>query len=825
MKYLTPILILALLAISIWGAVTGVRGLLERRGAPKDLLALLPEASPSLVYQLDQEKWTSFKLPVGQNPIRVLITAGLPDAYRTARLPENQEWQFAVEYQIIDSSGKVLREKVYHLKTKLTKYRDDPRNLEYTASFFLSPRLQPSDARSMMVNLNGLDKPASLRIRQHAAGADVQALYARVYSPQSSPEFKLRSIWQRMTTRQKTRLAGGNVYPRELVTEEEKRNMTSTLWSPIGPSGVVKRDYRPLELYTLIENEALPLNQATPPAGLFIDPDHAAVFPLGEHGKTITLRFVPVDTDTASDGKISVSWYGRGVTQRSSRTLVWEGKPLEVTYHYGGGMIVVSGTQSFVARAFTSENGSLKEITPEPYYIRAYQLEPGASLEFPVEHEGDQPTPFRIEIRRQAASGIKNLPELTVGYRLLDKDRKVVASGQIQVPFKLSRYETVAGILPAPLVSEPAPFHFMVPSPVRYLQIVSENPVLVSAYNRPFALPYSLSVPQDYFRTYQQTERQPAWFPLYHPDHERLVLANRTTLLITQIKPPEDDPELLAGQYFWEDFRPERSDWLARRIVTIWEHSIPFQTDALPSLFRRLVEGLSSTVMLQAEPGLTTVVPTLLYFQKGSSGYVRVSVDGKTAFQGTIFGQVGEIRLPVLAASRHDIKVNSPPGSRFYINQAGSGLDSLQIRLANRVQGRELSFMIEKKRYEEMLSLRYYAPEALSGQTINLKVICEQAHETGGPWASWTFRERHFAIRLDPARQAFALGSAGERLIGGDVLYIPLGDDLAAGRYRFKVIIERPSAGYLTLSRTTPGKVDKRKSIYEEVIRHVEISE
>jgi len=325
------------LGLALWGATLGIIEMFERSKAPKELLALVPEAAPSIVYQLDKERWTSFPIPPGQNPIKVLSNVGLPDSYRNVKLPDDQEWHYAIEFQVFDGSGKVLREGVYHHKTKLTKYRDEIRKRELVAAFFLTPRVQPSDGRSMLVNLKGMSNPKKLRMRLAELGPEIQGLFVRVYGPQQNSEFKLRSIWQRMTDRQKTRLAGGNVYPKELISDSEKQNIAAATWLPIGPSGVQRRDYLPHEINVLIENEAEPINPVGPQAGLQVDRFHAAIIPLGEQGGDITLRLSPFDGMQNGKGKITVNWYGRDVLQRKSRSIPWDGVSTEFFGRYQGG--------------------------------------------------------------------------------------------------------------------------------------------------------------------------------------------------------------------------------------------------------------------------------------------------------------------------------------------------------------------------------------------------------------------------------------------------------------------------------------------------------
>lgn len=819
-------IIALLLAASAWTAA-GRLGLIAKRStANPELLAMVPEASVSIAYELDRKRWTSYTIRDGCNPLRIVSNAGLPPEYRKRRFPEEQEWNYGIEYQVLDGSGAVLASRVYHHRTKLRLFSDIKRLKEYNGSFYLTPDIQPADARIMLVNLAGMANPATIRFRLASADPDVRDVAIRLYAPELTPEYRLRPTWQRMNDRQKSRLAHGNVYPKELLAEQEKQSIVARMWNPLGPSGIRGRNYVSREIYVLVENEGEEILPEGPPAGLVADAFHRSVVPVPERGGRVILRFEPAYRDRAKKGTITVRWYGLGPANRSTHTVPWNGASATLDRSFAGGLLDISAPSPAVIRAFLVEGGHETEITPIPYYLRTYVIDAAAPLLFPVAHDRGAPTPFRIDLRRVVPPGTKPPAPLAVTYRIVDGSGGAIRTGTLTVPFAASPYDSVATVQPAPVVSEPVSFHFMMPPGATGISLSSKGQVLAAAYDRPESLLREISVPEDYYRSYDNEERQPSWFPLNHPDHDRLLMANRTVLLITQLRPSTDIPDLIAGRYSWEDYHPE-GKWLARRLVTPWDQRIAFHRDSLPSLFAPIPTGTPSTVTLQADAGLAQVEPTVIYRRSGTGPFrAKIAVDGKVVFSGPLDGPLGEIRLMPIPTGRHSVTVTAPAGIRFAMNQTGPAPGCSSVRLANRFQGKELSFVYEKvSREEENLGVRYYAPVSARRQAV-LRVICETDRPRGiGPWTSWSFPERRYTVRMDDAEKAQALGTGGEILLGAEPIYIPFGADLPPGRYRIRVVTDRPAEGYLLLSRTTPGIAPRRDIRHEEEVRSIEIAE
>lgn len=826
MRLFLYFIIAALLAAGAWNIAGRIGLIAGRSSADPELLSMVPDAVISITSELDRQRWTSYTLPEGRNPIRILSNAGLPPEYRKRRFPPELEWHYAIEYQVLDGNGAILDSRIYHHRTKLRLYKDNLKSREYNASFYLEPKIQPADARIMLINLIGMAKPATVRFRLASADPEVRDVTIRVYAPEITPDYRLRPAWQRLSDRQKNRLADGNVYPKELLVEQEKRNIVARMWSPLGPAGVRNRNYIPREIYVLVDNEGDEIVPEVVPAGLISDLFHRSIVPLPEQGGRFILKFEQAYREQMKKGAITVRWYGLGPANRSTHSVPWNGINASFERSFQGGLLEISAPSPLITRAFMINKSGEQEITPVPYYLRTYVIDGSAPLQFPVAHDRGKPTPVRIDLRRTIPAGTKPPAPLTVTYRIVNSSGASTRTGTLTVPFVASPYDTVSGQVPAPVLSEPVPFFFMIPPGSTAIRLESKDQLLAAAYNRPEPLPRVISVPEDYYRSYDNDALQPEWFSLLHPDHDSLLLANRTLLLTTQIRPPEDIPDLIAGRYTWEDYHPE-GNWLARRLVTPWDQRIAYHRDSLPSLFKPIPTGSTAMVNLQGESGRSQVEPVVIFRREEIGPFrAKIAVDGKTVFMGTLDGTLGEIKLMPITTGPHSIVITAPAGVNFAMNHTGPAPDSSSVRLANRFQGNELSFVYEKTAPgEEILGARYYAPASAGKQAV-LRVYCEAARTKGtGPWSSWSFPERHYIIRLDDGDKVRALEKDGELLLGAEPIYIPIGSDLPSGRYRIRIVTETPSVGYLLLSRTTPGVASKKVIHHEAEVRTIEITE
>ncbi|MCK7505016.1 MAG: hypothetical protein MZV70_13665 [Desulfobacterales bacterium] len=197
---------------------------------------------------------------------------------------------------------------------------------DYTAYFLLSGEMQPLDGRIMMLDLTEFRGAARIDIRSGPRDQKVKEALLRLYG-RENPEYKFRRLWLSMTDYQRQRLAAGNVYPPDLLTEEEQKNILRNLWQPLGPMGVMDEGYRAVDLYVVRETEDGEPEQPVLPAGLSVEGGSRGLF-LSRRTGTVRLEFVETLGGDRPEASIVLRWYGkRPLPGRRIRCPLPGGKP------------------------------------------------------------------------------------------------------------------------------------------------------------------------------------------------------------------------------------------------------------------------------------------------------------------------------------------------------------------------------------------------------------------------------------------------------------------------------------------------------------------
>lgn len=822
-------LLLLLLAFAGAGWLTW-RGLFSAPRIDSALQQRIAASSISLAYVLHPDRWLEFAVEPGTHHIRIVTNANLPASL--ASRPEDV-WKYALALELVDAGGKVLLAREYHQRASLTRLRDPKSGEEFTPSFYLTGELHPTDGKLFLLNPAAYGRVAKLRVRLSRADPAIASVVVRAYAPQKLAEYKLAHQWQRLTEQEKKQAARGNIYGHELLLESEIANLLREREAPLAPSGVRGRAYQALSLYVMREYEGQVVETPITPAGVLVDHDLKGIIPIPERSGQVRLELAAtgVGAPPPEDAPLHIRWIGRGPLERASRTERWRGASLSLTQAWQGGLLEISAPGRLVARAYLATAEGEQEITPEPMYARTFVAD-AAPVSYAIEHLGDAATPLRVDLRHfatePAADGTISPP--MVGYELLDGAGKVVREGRILIDPPPTQYERPASADTGPRASDPSTYYFSLPAAIARIRFHADKRVLVSAFNRPRDLVHEIRVPEDAYVADEGSFRQPAWFAMRPMEYERLLLDNRSLLLVPQSRPPEDQPELLAGRYLWEDYHPQGA-WLGRHLFTPERDVGRLRDESLPSLFRPLAPGRDERVHLQGPGAGESIQATLLVLHETEAPFqLKLTVDGRLHHAATVSAAVSEIPLPALAAGAHRVRIDGPAYARYYLNYAGKAPGSLLRRLGNRFDGRALSFIYQRTtRCEETLSVRLHVPHGAARRSRVLASVSLPADALIGPVRGWTFGARRYDLRPDPSARVpvvgVGAGAGGQVLDRGQAFFIPLGEDLPPGRYRFDFRLEQGVPGYLSFSKITPGGGELRRISTEQETRNVSTSE
>jgi hypothetical protein len=777
---------------------------------------MIEESTISLSYVITEDGWLVFPFEFRGRLLRVVTNANLP---RRIDLKGDRDWWYTLRYQITGGDGEVLIDRTHHLRSKVTFYRNE-RWGEFTSSFYTEPDLIPADSREFRINISSLGDADAIRFKLIKKDRDIRDVCIRVYIRYEPKKEVPGYMWRRFSEKKKERMAMGNVYPPQLLTEFEKKQLLQRQWRPLGPLGAEGRDFISRKLYVLKEVEAEEVDVYIPPIGVFIKEGHHVTVPVPEGGGRIRMEFHNNSTEQPHD--LRLSWYGRGIDQYIERTIRWRSRE-ETTMEsfFDTGLIDIYSEDPVGMKVFLINDKGVTDITPEPIYIRTFITSHDRPVTFRISHHNKTPTPFKLTLRVLLRKGI--VPDTHVRYEILNEDNRVIHTGSLPLNPIPSGYDVLSGNYPDVEVSEPQEYYFYLPSEARRMVLSSTTEVLVAGYTRPEGMAKTTRVPEDYLPSTPIEEKEPSWYALRPERYWSLIYDARSMIIIINRRPPQRREELIQGRYAWEDYTPV-GDYQAYYVLTD-EIKVVRPERLSPDYYFPLEPGAEHNITVREIKGLEMIPLRLLYIfrEEGEAG-LRVYIDGLPALDRTLYGRTGEVRLPPVKGGEHRIRIETTRAGGFYINNIyHQGGPVLFKRLTNRLKREGLRFIYTKdKPIEDILSVRFYAPSGSDQRSI-IDVSIEAIRQAGfRPFNKWTFLRRRFSIRPDNSGSLSVLHARSIRLQPGQLFFIPIGDDLPQGQYTIEF---RPvsGTGYISLHRVTPGEYEEFRFYNERALHYEDI--
>ena len=801
-----------------------------------------PEAKISICYQLPKKKWLTFNLPPATDAVKLVTNANIPQDI----VPEPQTpFSYQMEYQIVDNKGRVLKSGVYEKRSKITWFTDGiKQNDPFTASYYFSEPLVPADGRVTILNFQKqgpLEK--NIRVRLRLAGKDriVSSVMVRLYHNPSSPEQKLIRRWNRSSRAKKEFLARSNVYTQDFLTEQEQHNLMRNIWRPLAPEGIAGNDYTPRKLYVIKEVGGTSLNQESFQEGLRIDPHLRCTIPVPEQGLGISFLFRALNSGLKGDEigvsdipdpHIRLKWFGKGVTP-SAWDIPWQGDATRFSNAFSGGLIELSSDRPVTVQLFTKKNEQSIEITPQPLVTRTILVNSTQSVTYRISHVKQLATPFRIGIRKpsnQDRSDGSNqhrvathLPS-TLHYDLLDKSGKKIHGDQVSLVLPASFYDRLIDGQDHLPISDPHYLYFNLPHNVAFIRLKSSEPLLVNAGNRsPTHMAKLTHVPEDYFKSQADDpymQKQPTWFPLKPVGYNQLFENQRIHPVLFQHRPPEINPDIEAGQFQWDAFKPEQNT--AGHFILIPAQKKEYQRDAaLVSTYTPLSANTKIPVNVKSSGLRRTITPQLLFFQKepDSPFSIRVSRNEMPYFTAQLMGPSGRLYLPPLSKGPQVLELNTSKNVDLMMNQITHFPGEYQFhkRFAYRLTpGNPISIpYIKQTADDETLSL-FVAFPFIASQRLKISATLHCSRSVPwGPFKKLTIRHRTFSIRSDNNGPVYILNSSQPMMGSRQRCFFPIRSDLKPGKYRISLSLDGKEGAYVVLYRVLPGLYSQQKLLKE----------
>ena len=247
-----------------------------------------------------------------------------------------------------------------------------------------------------------------------------------------------------------------------------------------------------------------------------------------------------------------------------------------------------------------------------------------------------------------------------------------------------------------------------------------------------------------------------------------------------------------------------------------------WRSEASASTYRALVTRQPAEVVLEGRTPGSPVRPRLVYVRapgRHEPFVASITLDGRRVLADELAGERGEVVLEPVPAGPHRIRVETDDPVRWYLSHARDAppdSPSLLRRLAIHLSTDPLAFSIEKETEgRELLSGRLHAPSGTAERTRLRVEILGVDRAAGLPSPGWSFPDRRYDL-APGGGASVVLGRDGLDLDAGRPFFVPLAEDLPAGRYTLRITrLAGPPGTHLTLSALRPGLRDVRRLIRE----------
>lgn len=794
------------------------RLLWESLSAPDDD-SPVSRARQVTTFVLREEAWIEFEIPSQAESLQIVTVANLNGSTHGS---VEDIWEYSIKYNLRDSQGTALLESVSHFRSGYTEYVE-PRsgNLE-PGAFYVGLPQRPLDGRRMMLKLTDAARGGVLSLRAIPGPEDIEDVMVRVYSKKRTEEPPSRFAWRSLTERSRKRLAAGNVYSSDLLTQSEKTNILWNLNERVAPRGVPGKDFVVRKLYILEERgEEDSVAPNVVPAGLIVHPHLHGIVPVPAGVGTIRFDFKSLFSVSpmSETAPIRLLYYGKNLQERRTYRIASNDSSFEMEDDWDGGLFEVVPPSVGTVRAYHMIGDATVEITPDPDYLRAYRLSDGERVEFDVLHEGGEETPMRMDVRIPlSVDWIKDAtPSAWMRYEFVDSTGKAFEDAVLNVESPPSIFDRLSDTETYPSISEKRSFYFLLAEKVAGIRIASiTGTALVAMYNRPRTLARVTSVPESSAFSAEDRPAERTWFYLPPMDVDGLVEENRTQSIAIQKRPPNVNEYIESGDYSWESLKPDTT-WKGRELLiprsaeTIQKHVAP------PSVYREIQAGVPQDLSFVSSLGDSKSKPSLIILREEAEPVsVEVSIGDVPRYRGDIAVRLAEIDLPPLPVGEHRVLVRLSRKARLLVNRVHLAEGTVYQRLtALSVEDKAMPFLYSKRTEgNDGLTGRFFVPRDTRERTV-LEFTLQARRTAEQPFDALTIENRLFHIRPSSENTVYALYSKKMVLGEGQRFFVQLGADLPVGDYRFVIRKRSGPSGYLLLTRIAPGLQQKRHFFWE----------
>lgn len=739
-----------------------------------------------------------FNIPPWSIHLKVLSHAVLK---KDTRIDKDQRWPYSVFYRLFDENGKILLEDEYYHRGSIGFLKQKNNGRELPRQMLTDDPRIVCDGRSFTFRLSGFGgRVRSIELQVGPSDPDVVAEAISVYAEGSTPRHRRDVAWLRLSQETREKLSRGNLFPHYLLREQEKLNLVSTEWKPLGPVGVAGTDWEEVRIHLFEESEELYREHVEIAQGLFVHEGGRATVAIPPGGGNTVFSFEPV-APPASENLLPMLWFHHPDGILKTSTVI----PLTRTLtsfagEYPEGLLEFQTDRNLYLQVYFSTSGQPVNFTPDPMRVPGYDTRIDDPIQYSIEHIDEDPVPFRLSFRGQSTPANPVL-EFNAQYSFYDNDNQLVTAGNLLLVSTPSSYDYYPGRNGELIPGESNDIYFYLSSPISKALITSSPPMTVSAYCRPddFTGTFNLrpaTNPGD-FRDF------PSWFSFYPENPDRLSMQGRYSLISLPLRPPSP-PSDATPLYEWKGLTPEGDPLLRDMLVPVeTDEHVPARL--LPVLYSPVNRNQKSSVVF-SDPYNRNLSPTLCFIRETSEVVpVSLSMNHRDLFASMISGERGFYSLPDIPAGSAELELQAPDG-RWLVSSAVGG--TLIRRSAHRVENKLVANIKKEEAKELRISGRLYLTHPDTEGRVCLEL--EGPHPPlDTPLSSLNFREKIYSFITGSEGQAEIFGAPYKRLYPSPPFTLIVDAEAPNGNYRFEMQNHSGKAPVASIASLVPVQQNK----------------
>jgi|GEM_PF-5618492 len=761
------------------------------------------QATASLIFFPREQQWLEFSISERPEYLRILTNAVFPGTFSEAK----QVWHYAIDFQLLDSSDRVLKQQQYHHRSQIAWVKNKV-NENITSRRFLKNDNQIVASTGEIIIANNLEQDiVKVKLRLSSADHEISRVGFRLYGRELVPDSKIKYAWQSLSEAEKSHLARTNIYPPELLNEQEKYELLKQRWRPLGANGIDGENYLLDKLYVYQDEivDSIEDEQVLP--AISADQNYRKIFLLPEQGGVVDLQINPVNHPNMPvnnyNGDYIVYWYGKGLGKiKEFRLNSVNAKQWQHFLESGMLEIVVDRPVTIDAN-ITVARESVK-LPNQERLLRSYRVNPDKTLRYNIQTLENQATPLRIDVRKLIGEEQPFISSLD--YRFFDHNNRQLSTGSLPFSESISHYDRPLNVINNELISEVSRVYLHIPTTVSAIEFYSEQELLLNVFNRPPDFPYYVHVPEQYNYKLTKREQVPVWFSLKPENHLVMQSGMDYQLSLIQPKPKTNKRNIYTESYQWQDYKPDKR-WSARYLLNPRKEDLPLKKDSMAGVYKKLGEGIEHQVNLAARSHQKRFRPKLIFVKKDTKPInISFFYNGKNILDRKVFGTNGEVELPMLLPGKAKLLIKSSHSADFYLNHIFSkNLENGFIRrLSNRLRSKTLTFSYHKNKPEEVLSALFQSKYGNINRTriqVSIEPVKRKKQSD-----FYTLGKRIFDIKPDNKEKIKVLNTVNDYVGVGRRIFIPLGNDLPIGKYKISVTRIDGPEGYFSLYQFSIGK-------------------